>query len=265
MKKSVILTLKSPRFLYVGIEQPTPDDYDVARRLSFALWDSLPDQVLRQAAAQSKLQSREQVAAQARRMLADPRAKAKMRYFLHKWLNVERGFDISKDQQQFPEFDKSILSDAFVSLDLFLDDVVWSESSDFRQLLLADYIYVNDRLARFYQMEVPPDLRFSKVTVGPERTAGILTHPYLMSGFAYHKASSPIHRGVFLVRGLLGRSLKPPPIAVAPLDEGFDPNMTTRERVAEQTKPERLPDLSPHDQPAWFQPGELRRGGPFSR
>jgi hypothetical protein len=65
--------------------------------------------------------------------------------------------------------------------------------------------------------------------------AGVLTHPCLLTGFAYHKVSSPIHRGVFIVRSLLGRTLKAPPIAVAPLDEGLQPDMTTRERVAFQT------------------------------
>ena len=76
---------------------------------------------------------------------------------------------------------------------------------------------------------------FQQVTTDPGRFAGILTHPYLMARFAYHKSSSPIHRGVFVVRSLLGRFLKPPPIAVAPADEGMNPNLTTRQRVAQQT------------------------------
>jgi cytochrome c553 len=237
VKKVVLLALKSPRFLYVGIGGGELDDYGVAERLSFGLWDSVPDEPLWQAASQGKLHTRAEVENQARRMLANPRTKAKLRYFLHKWLDVERGFDVLKDEELYPEFNDLVKSDLLTSLDLFLDDVVWSEPSDFRQLLLADHLFLNDRLAKFYDVEVPSGDGFHRVSVNPAQRAGVLTHPYVMTGLAYHKTSSPIHRGVFLVRGVLGRALKPPPMAVTPLDEGFDPAMTTRQRVAVQTKP----------------------------
>jgi hypothetical protein len=76
---------------------------------------------------------------------------------------------------------------------------------------------------------------FEKVAFESDRRAGILTHPYLMTGLSYHKNTSPIHRGVFIAKSLLGRSLKPPTIDVEPLGEDFDSKMTTRERVAYQT------------------------------
>jgi hypothetical protein len=237
VKKVVILVLKSPRFLYQGLGANELDDYEIASRLSFGLWDSLPDRPLLEAASQGLLHNPEEIERQSRRMLADSRTKAKLHYFFHQWLRVDRAYDISKDKELFPEFNPAILSDLLTSLDLLVDDVVWSEASDFRQLLLADHLFVNQRIADFYGLDVPADNRFHKVSLDPERSSGVLTHPYSMTGFAYHKSSSPIHRGVFIVRSLLGRSLKPPPIAVAPLDEGEDPNMTTRERVALQTKP----------------------------
>ena len=129
------------------------------------------------------------------------------------------------------------MTDLQTSLDLFLEAAIWGEKSDFRQLLVADHLYLNDRLARFYGREPAGDGKFHKVSFPTEERAGLLTHPALMTGFAYHKASSPIHRGVFIVRSLLGRPLKAPPAAVAPLDEGLNPDMTTRERVAFQTSP----------------------------
>jgi hypothetical protein len=238
VKKVVLLALKSPRFLYLGLHDGTPDDYEVASRLSFGLWDTLPDPPLLQAAAQGQLRTPEQVAAQAERMLANPRTRAKLRYFFSKWLPVERAYDVSKDQQLFPEFDRQVASDSFASLDLFLDDVAWSPAADFRQLLLADWLFVNPRLAQFYGIDAPAGGGFHKVSCDPAKQAGILTHPNLMLGLAYHKSSSPIHRGVFLVRGVLGRALKPPPIAVAPADEGTNPDLTTRERVSLQTQSE---------------------------
>ncbi len=107
VKQVVLLTLKSPRFLYLGLGSGPPDDYEVASRLAFGLWDSLPDQTLLQAAAQGQWRTPEQVAAQAERMLANPRAKSKVRYFFHKWLPVERAYDVSKDPQLFPGFDRA--------------------------------------------------------------------------------------------------------------------------------------------------------------
>ena len=164
---------------------------------------------------------------------------------------------MSKDQQLFPGFDRAVVSDSFTSLDLFLDDVVWSPAADFRQLLLADSLFANQRLASFYGIPAPAGDGFQKVSCDPAKQAGILTHPYLMLGLAYHKSSSPIHRGVFLVRGVLGRALKPPPIAVAPEDEGANPNLTTRERVALQTKSEVCQNCHGLINPLGFHAGEL--------
>jgi hypothetical protein len=87
-------------------------------------------------------------------------------------------------------------------------------------------------------MAWPEGEAWQKIYVDPKIRSGILTHPYLMAGFAYQKSSSPIHRGVFLARKVLGRHLPNPPVAVAALDESIDPNLTTRERVLLQTKPE---------------------------
>ena len=237
LKAAIMLVLKSPRFLYLELQRGQPDDYDVASRLSFGLWDSLPDKLLLEAAARGELRTEEQVAAQAQRMTADPRAWFKLRTFLHQWLHVERIADLSKDASAYPDFDAQVVTDLQTSLDLFLEAAIWGEKSDFRQLLVADHLYLNDRLARFYGREPAGDGKFHKVSFAAEERAGLLTHPTLMTGFAYHKASSPIHRGVFIVRSLLGRPLKAPPAAVAPLDEGLNPDMTTRERVALQTSP----------------------------
>ena len=96
--------------------------------------------------------------------------------------------------------------------------MIWGESSDFRQLLLADDVYLNGRLAKFYGVDLPADAPFQKVDARRRASGpGVLTHPYLMATFAYTATSSPIHRGVFLARSVLGRSLRPPPEAFAPL------------------------------------------------
>jgi len=236
VKRVVILVLKSPRFLYREAGGG-PDAYEVASRLSFALWDSMPDEQLLAAAASGKLSTREQVAAQAERMLNDPRARAKLREFFLRWLKVEQAPEIAKDPARFPGFDAAVVADLRTSLDLFLEDVAWGDDPDFRRLLLADELPLNGRLAKFYGADLPADAPFQYAKLNPQQRAGILTHPYLLAAFAYTGATSPIHRGVFLTRGVLGVALRPPPEAFTPLTEDLHPKLTTRERVALQTKP----------------------------
>ena len=234
IKRVVLLALKSPRFLY---REVSGDTFDTASRLAFALWDAPPDIELLQAVAQGQLESRDEIAKQAERMLADPRAKAKLRDFFHVWAKVEQRPDIAKDSKRFPGFDATIAADLRTSLDLFFDEVMWSDASDFRRLFLDDQLYLNGRLARFYGAELPVDAPFQKVKLNADHRAGVLTHPYLMSTFAYTGTSSPIHRGVFLARGVLGLAMRPPNEAFTPLAEELHPNLTTRERIALQTKP----------------------------
>jgi Protein of unknown function (DUF1588) len=101
---------------------------------------------------------------------------------------------------------------------------------------LADYLFLNGRLAKFYGADLPPDAGFTKVKLDANQRAGVLTHPYLMASFAHSKESSPILRGVFLARGVLALSLRPPPEAFVPLAPELQPSLTTRERVALQTQ-----------------------------
>ena len=237
VKRSVILILKSPRFLYPGLGSTTFDDYDVAARLALRLWDSVPDRLLLEAAAKGELKADSQIEKHVQRMLEDPRARAKMRHVFHDWLMVDEKEGITKDANLFPELDEQVASDLRTSLDLFIDGIVWSKTSDYRRLLTSDELFVNPRLAKFYGIKPPADGAFAKVSFESKTRAGILTHPYLLSMFAYHNLSSPIHRGVFLTRRVLGRSLKPPPQATEFKDADFAPHMTTREKVAKLTKP----------------------------
>jgi hypothetical protein len=237
VKRVVLFVLVSPRFLY---REPGGgrDGFDVASRLAFELWDAPPDPELLAAAAAGKLATREQVVAQAERMLADQRAKAKLRLFFLQWLKADPAPEMAKDPKRFPGFDQAIASDLRASLELFLDDVVWGESSDFRQLLVSESLFLNGRLAKFYGGDLPADAPFQKMPLEPGVRAGVLTHPYLMANFAYTATSSPIHRGVFVARSVLGVSLRPPPEAFTPLPAELHPQLSTRERITLQTKPQ---------------------------
>lgn len=235
LERVVLMVLKSPRFLYVDLSDIGPDSYQTATRLSLILWDSLPEDVLLAAAATGQLSSREQIAAQARRMTADPRFDAKLREFLMAWLKIDHSGSLAKSSAAFPEFDAATAIDLRTSLELFLDDILADERGDFRRLLLADDLYLNGRLASVYGDKLSPDAPFQRVTMPPNQRAGVLTHPYLMAVFAGAEESSPIRRGAFVARSLLGRTLRPPADAVTPDPPSLHPGLTTRERTARQT------------------------------
>ncbi len=237
VKRVDLLTMKSPRFLYRELETTSTDPYNVASRLSYTLWDSLPDATLLKAAAEGSLVTREQVAAQAERMLADPRAWDKQREFFLQWLKVDHHPDLTKDTLRFPTFSATAAADLRTSLDLTLESIVKSETSDYREMLLTNKVFLNGRLAKIYGVTLAPDAPFQPVTLDPTVRAGILTHPYLLASFSYIKTSSPIHRGVLLARSVMGRTLQSPPAAFTPLAAELHPKMTTRQRVALQTKP----------------------------
>lgn len=238
-KRSILMTLSSPSFLFPETAQEKPDSYQVAARLALYLWDSIPDDKLMKAAAKDELTNPKKILMYAERMMNDSRAKTKLQGFFNHWLELKRGDNATKDQKVFPNFDEQLMADQRTSLDLFLNDVVWNNESDYRKLLTADYLYLNKRLQNFYGYKSNPEStneKFEKITVPNKERSGIITHPYLLTVFSYHNNTSPIHRGVFLTRNIVGRSLKPPPNAIKFEDVGFDPNLTMREKVSKFTR-----------------------------
>jgi cytochrome c553 len=237
VRRSVLAVLKSPRFLYREVSGQN-DSFTKASRLSFALTDSLPDRDLLQAAEKGQLDSDKGLREQARRLVNSYRGQIQLHRFLRVWLNLDRLDDIGKDAQVFPNFTPDFAADLRASLELLLDEAVSRDEGGFQTLLTSDETWVNDRMAAFYSIEQQEDHSgFRKVKFEPELRAGIVSHPYLLSGLAYQNTSSPIHRGVFLSRGILGRALKPPPDSVSPLPPDLAPDLTTRERVGKQTSP----------------------------
>ena len=249
VKRSVLAVLTSPRFLYPELEG-RQDSHATAARLALVLWDSLPDEALRKAADRNEVTTPEQIRAQAQRMIQNPRAKAKLRGFFDHWLDTDAADEIAKDPKAYPGFDAELIQDLRTSLNHFVESVVWSPASDYRQLLLSDEIHLNAPLRRYYGVESARSLHggagggstnavddaFVPVRFDPEQRAGVLTHPFLLSAHSYYRSSSPIHRGVFLTRKVLGRFLKPPPMAIEFMDDRFDPSLTMREKVTQLTE-----------------------------
>ncbi len=237
IKRVVLLTLQSPRFLFPEAAELT-EDYAIAARLALILWDSLPDQALLAAAAAGQLRNPEEIRRQAERMLNDPRAKAKLRDFLLTWLRADTPKELSKDPQKFPGFDATLAADLRTSLELFLEDWLERPDADLKELFLSTEVFFNRRLADFYGVPWPADAKgFQKFPFEPQHRAGVLTHPYLLALLSYSKESSPIHRGVFVGRALLGLPIRPPMDAFTPLPTELHPKLTTRQRVELQTRP----------------------------
>ena len=251
IQRSLLASLKSPRFLYPLADQDQSRSARQVNRLTLTLFDSLPsDDWLIKKIRKNEYENDESIQSMAREFVMDYRTQAKLKDMLHEWLNTKRFGEITKNEVLYPGFEGALVSDLRDSLDAFLDDVLLSEASDYRQLFLADWTYTSDRLAKFYgdtwlPLE-PISAESSSVLASqlrrsvsdPQNRFGVLTHPYLMSGMSYHETTSPIHRGVFLIRFVFGRTLRPPNEAFSPLSPNLHPDLNTRERVALQTSPD---------------------------
>ncbi len=238
LRLSLLRVLTSPSFLYLEVhsEKKMLSSFDKANRLSFGLWDSVPDTILESAAQNDKIATEKQIRQQAHRMLKDNRAKSKVLDFLLKWLNIQNDPELVKDKKQYSDFSRKTAAAMRTSLLLGLDDIVWGEESDFRRLFTDDTVFVDGTLAPLFGIPLRKNALFQPVQLDDGRRAGIITHPYVMSVLSYADSTSPIHRGVFLARGVLGNVLKPPTDAVAPLPNSIQPDLTTRDRVAFQTR-----------------------------
>lgn len=232
IKKVCLMVLTSPEFQYPATVGTT-DEKNIAR-LALAFWDSLPDPWMLERAAKQEAHTPEQLRPMIDQMLKDQRFERKLERFYLEWLGVHASKDLSKSKERFAMFDQALESDLRLSLEMLLEEYSKGDV-DVRGLLRTDSIYLNGRLASVFGGGLSAEAPFQKVSMPLERAAGVLSHPYVQSYYAYHDSGSPIHRGVFLARRILGRTLRPPVDAIVPISEETAPGLTTRERVAKQT------------------------------
>ncbi len=195
IRKVMLLGLKSPRFLYPLLDAQSTPSQRAGNRLSLILHDSLPsDDWLLKQIEKGELATQDQIRSAAYRLMADDRGTNKLRGLVLEWLNLSQSRDMAKDQTLYPGFDGALIQDLRSSLDAFINECITNESSDFRQLLTADWSYTTKRIESFYGETWKP----TEDKPGLHRTAqadphrhGVLTHPYLMSRLAYHDTTSP--------------------------------------------------------------------------
>ncbi|KAA5543225.1 DUF1588 domain-containing protein [Roseiconus nitratireducens] len=246
IRRVCLLAINSPRFLYPTLDQQAPASNRVATRLALTLYDSLPsDEWLLKEIQKDQLNpeqpdAREHIREVATRMTNDARLHGKVMEMFFHWLDVDPSAEITKDQDKFEGFDRALVLDLRRSLERSLSDVFWSDASDYRQLFVGDRVWTNQRLNEFYGPAWDPEESHDAFAMvrskpAPGERYGVLTHPMVMSHLSYYDTTSPIHRGVFLIRRVLGRTLRPPNEAFTPINPELHPDLTTRERVILQT------------------------------
>lgn len=229
----------SPHFLYrseLGVAQADGTfrlaPWELATALSYSLWQTTPDDALLDAAAQGKLSTSDDVTREARRMLADPRARAAMGTFATQWLGLERLTTVDKAPRLYPSFTPELRASMAAETPAFFEHVVFDGTGRFEELFAAPYSFVDAPLARHYGMEAPA-MR-EKRDVPAVRAAGLLGHASVLSSYAHSDQSSPVKRGVFVREHLLCQDFPVPPANAGGVPK-VDPNATTRERFRQHS------------------------------
>ncbi|MBZ5610448.1 MAG: DUF1592 domain-containing protein [Acidobacteriia bacterium] len=233
--------LVSPDFLFRTERDPANaqpgtayriGDFELASRLSFFLWSSIPDDELLDLAARGQLRQPAVLEQQVHRMLADPRAQAMVDNFTGQWLWVRNVPLKSPDPYAFPDFDDNLRQAFARELELFLDSQV-REDHSVLDLLTADYTYVNERLARHYGIPNVYGTHFRRVTLTEDARRGLLGKGGILMVTAYPNRTSPVQRGKWLLENLLGAPPPPPPPNVPALKENVpgEKALSMRERM----------------------------------
>jgi mono/diheme cytochrome c family protein len=218
--------LASPHFLYraesgdVAGGTRTLSDLELASRLSFFLWSSLPDDELLKIASEKRLSNPDVLTAQVSRMLADPRAESLSDDFAFQWLHLSKLDEITPDRAQFPHASGLLDPRGMFKeeLRLFIDSVLRSDQS-VRDLLTADYTFLNERLAMHYGIETVKGSHFRRVTLDNPARYGLLGKGAILMLTAYPNRTSPVVRGAWILDRLLGAPPPEPPLNVPTLPE----------------------------------------------
>ena len=219
--------LASPSFLFRIEREPANaapgsvyrlTDIDLASRLSFFLWSSIPDEPLLDAAARGALSTPAELDQQVRRMLKDPRSEALVNNFASQWLTLGKLAGVVPDVDAYPEFDEN-LRDAFREETRLFVGAQLREDRGIGELLTANYTYVNERLARHYQIPNVYGSHFRRVTFNDGRRGGLLGQGSILTVTSYPNRTSPVLRGRWLLDNILGAPPPAPPPDVPPLPE----------------------------------------------
>jgi hypothetical protein len=195
------------------------NDIELASRLSFFLWSSIPDDELLNLATAGRLKDAKVMQQQVRRMLADPRAQALVTNFAGQWLYLRNLAAVTPDPRLFPDFDDNLRQAFRRETELFFESIV-KEDRSVLDLLRANYTFLNERLAKHYGISNVYGSRFQRVTLGSDSVrGGLLGQGSVLTVSSYATRTSPVLRGKWILENILGTAPPPPPPNVPPLGE----------------------------------------------
>ncbi len=209
-------------------------DLELASRLSFFVWSSLPDDELLDIATRGRLSDVEVLEQQVRRMLGDDRSRSLVDNFASQWLSLRRVAGITPDPKLFPDFDENLREAFRQETELFMESQL-AEDASVVELLDADYTFLNERLARHYGMSGVVGNRFRRVRFEDDRRGGLLGHGSILAVTSYGNRTSPVLRAKWVLETVLGTPPPPPPPDIPPLPGPgpADEPRTVRERLAQ--------------------------------
>lgn len=205
------------------------NDYEIASRLSYFLWSSMPDEELFALAADGELGRPETLFRQVDRMLADPKSEALVKHFAGQWLQLRDVAVLSPDPGRYPEFDDSLRAAMLGETEHFFEAVM-REDRSVLDFLDADFSFINERLARHYGIDGVDGDSFRRVSL-PAQRRGVLTHASILMLTSNPTRTSPVKRGQWILGNILGEPPPPPPPDVEELDEDGETLGSLRERM----------------------------------
>ena len=243
IERAVEGLLVSPEFLYRVEREPQSSgtdvyrisDLDLASRLSFFLWSSIPDEPLLAAASTGKLQNAGVLDQQVRRMLGDPRADALITNFVGQWLFLRNLPSVLPDPRRENDFDEDLRQGFRRETELFTGSIL-REDRSVLELLTATHTFVNERLAKHYGIPNIRGTHFRRIERADKRRSGLLGQGSVLAVTSYPNRTSPVVRGKWVLENLLGTPLPPPPPDVPALEEKPDPGgeaQSMRARIAQ--------------------------------
>lgn len=239
IESALAFILVNPQFLFRAEADPVQavagtrhriSDLDLASRLSFFLWSSVPDDELLTVASKGKLHEPAVLEQQVRRMLADARSDALIQNFFGQWLYLRNLKATTPDQQVFPDFDDNLRQAFLRETEMFTGSIV-REDRSVVDLLTANYTFVNERLAKHYGIPNVYGNQFRRVTLTDPARRGLLGQGSVLTVSSYANRTSPVLRGKWILTNILGTPPPPPPPNVPPFNE--QASGTMRERMVQ--------------------------------
>ena len=238
--------LSSPKFIFRVERDPAAvangaayrlSDLEIASRLSFFLWSTIPDDQLLGLAEKGELSKPAMLEQQVRRMLADPKSQSLVDNFLGQWLQLRNLKNKQPNSHEFPDFDDNLRTALQTEIELFFNSIV-REDRSVVDLMTADYTFLNERLAKHYGISNVYGTHFRRVTLTDETRRGLLGKGALLMVTSHPNRTSPVQRGKWILENVLGSPPPPPPDVVPPFPEDTEARQpaSVRERMEQHRR-----------------------------